>query len=86
MAGPLHVLPFRPPASHGPASTAEERKANAKYIVSVARKIGGVVFLTWEDIVEVKPKMIMTFVASLWATSKTMKSKQAAAAGAAEEA
>lgn len=36
---------------------------------------------------EVKPKMIMTFVASLWATSKTMKdkSKQSSAAGAATE-
>lgn len=41
---------------------------NAKYVISVARKIGAVVFLTWEDITEVKPKMIMTFVASLMAT------------------
>lgn len=39
---------------------------NAKYAISSARKIGACVFLTPEDIVEVKTKMIMTFVASLW--------------------
>jgi len=38
---------------------------NAKYIISVARKLGAVIFLTWEDIRDVKPKMIMTLVASL---------------------
>jgi plastin-1 len=40
---------------------------NAKYAISVARKLGCVVFLTWEDITEVKPKMIMTFIASIMA-------------------
>ena len=39
---------------------------NAKYTISAARKIGACVFLTPEDIVEVKSKMILTFVASLW--------------------
>jgi plastin-1 len=45
--------------------TEEEREGNAKYVISVARKLGCCVFLTWEDITEVKPKMMMTFVASL---------------------
>ena len=45
--------------------TEEEREGNAKYVISVARKLGCCVFLTWEDITEVKPKMIMTFVASV---------------------
>ncbi len=40
--------------------------ANAKYTISAARKIGACVFLTPEDIVEVKSKMILTFVASVW--------------------
>lgn len=40
---------------------------NAKYAVSVARKIGAVVFVLPEDIVEVKPKMIMTIFAALMA-------------------
>ena len=45
--------------------SAEDREANAKYVISVARKLGCCVFLTWEDITEVKPKMMMTFVASI---------------------
>lgn len=43
----------------------EDKIGNAKYAISCAQKIGATVFLTYEDIVEVKPKMIMTFVASL---------------------
>ncbi|KDO19870.1 hypothetical protein SPRG_14900 [Saprolegnia parasitica CBS 223.65] len=52
------------------ASTDDDKAANAKYAISCARKIGATVFLTYEDIVEVKPKMIMTFVASLMALEK----------------
>lgn len=44
----------------------ENQTLNAKYAISTARKIGACVFLTPEDIVEVKSKMIMTFVAGLW--------------------
>jgi plastin-1 len=51
-----------------------ERLENAKYAISLARKVGACVFLTPEDIVEVKSKMIMTFVSSLWATDLTYKS------------
>jgi len=40
---------------------------NAKYAISMARKIGAVVFALPEDIVEAKNKMIMTLVASLMA-------------------
>ncbi len=40
---------------------------NAKYVVSLARKIGAAVFALPEDVVEVKHKMIMTFVATLMA-------------------
>lgn len=42
----------------------EDRKSNAQYLLSVARKMGAAAFCTWEDIVQVKPKMIMTVVAS----------------------
>lgn len=48
-----------------PGETEEDRMNNAKYVISVARKLGCCVFLTWEDITEVKPKMIMTFCASI---------------------
>jgi len=42
---------------------------NAKYAISIARKIGAVVFALPEDIVEVKNKMIMTYIASLMAVA-----------------
>ncbi|TMW68138.1 hypothetical protein Poli38472_007810 [Pythium oligandrum] len=48
-----------------PGHTDEDKASNAKYAISCAQKIGATVFLTYEDIVEVKPKMMMTFVASL---------------------
>lgn len=47
-----------------PGSTEDERAQNAKYAISVARKLGAAVFCTWEDIVEVRHKMIMTLAAS----------------------
>jgi len=40
---------------------------NAKYAISLARKIGATVFALPEDIIEVKNKMIMTLVAGLMA-------------------
>lgn len=43
-------------------TSAEDAMANAKYALSVARKLGAVIFLLPEDIVEVKPKMILTFI------------------------
>lgn len=45
--------------------TAEERALNAKYAISCARRMGCLVFLLHEDIVEVKPKMLLVFVATL---------------------
>jgi plastin-1 len=50
-----------------PGETDEDAEQNAKYAISVARKIGAPVFLLWQDIVEVKPKMILSFIASLLA-------------------
>mmetsp|Transcript_1450 Transcript_1450/g.2980 ORF Transcript_1450/g.2980 Transcript_1450/m.2980 type:complete len:132 (+) Transcript_1450:247-642(+) len=50
-----------------PGVTDEDCEINAKYSLSVARKINCVVFLLWEDIVEVKPKMLTTFVGSIMA-------------------
>jgi len=47
--------------------TKEEALDNAKYVISVARKLGATIFLLPEDIQEVKPKMIMTFVSSCMA-------------------
>ena len=43
----------------------DEKKLNAKYAISSARKLGCTLFLLWEDIVDVRPKMILTFVATV---------------------
>jgi len=50
--------------------TKENQMLNAKYAISVARKLGATIFLLPEDIQEVKPKMIMTFVASIMSVDK----------------
>jgi len=49
----------------------EEIKQNNRYVISVARKIGASVFLTWEDIAEVKPKMVMQLMAGIMHAAKT---------------
>ncbi|XP_031106455.1 fimbrin-5-like [Ipomoea triloba] len=45
--------------------TEEDQKANANYIISVARKLGCSIFLLPEDIMEVRQKMILTLTASI---------------------
>lgn len=45
--------------------TEDELNQNGKYSISLARKIGAVLFLLPEDIIQIKPKMILIFVASL---------------------
>lgn len=46
-------------------TTDEQIENNAKYAISIARKLGATVFLVWEDIKDLKQKMLMTFVAAL---------------------
>jgi plastin-1 len=46
--------------------TPEDRLLNAKYLLSIAMKIGASVFISAEDITEVKSKMIMSLLSSLW--------------------
>lgn len=38
---------------------------NAKYAISVARKLGATVYLVWEHIRDVHPKFVLTFLASI---------------------
>uniref|UniRef100_A0A3P9LG95 Plastin-3 n=2 Tax=Oryzias latipes TaxID=8090 RepID=A0A3P9LG95_ORYLA len=47
------------------AESKEDKLDNAKYAVSMARKIGAKVYALPEDLVEVKPKMVMTIFACL---------------------
>ena len=44
----------------------DSKQNNAKYAISIARKLGATVFLVWEDIAEVKSKLLLTFLASLY--------------------
>ena len=39
---------------------------NAKYILSIARGLGAMNFVVWEDIIEVKSKLLLMFLASLY--------------------
>ncbi|ETO05861.1 fimbrin [Reticulomyxa filosa] len=55
------------------AHTDQDKMLNARYAISVARKLGAVMFLLPEDIVEVKHKMCLTFVAAVMA--EALKSK-----------
>ena len=48
-------------------STDENKMLNARYAISIARKMGCVIFLLPEDIVEVRPKMCLTFGAAVMA-------------------
>jgi plastin-1 len=48
----------------------EERYANAKLAISIARKMGATIFLVPEDITSLRTRLIVTFVGSLMAASE----------------
>lgn len=56
--------------------TDEEKANNAKYVISIARKLGAVVFGVWEDIVNVNYKMILVIICSLFSIQKEMQAAQ----------
>ncbi|KAL1522012.1 hypothetical protein AB1Y20_021657 [Prymnesium parvum] len=63
------------PAQITAGETPKDKMLNAKYAISCARRLGCMVFLLHDDIVEVKPKMLLVFVATLmsYAANKTKK-------------
>lgn len=63
----------------------EDKTNNAKYAISVARKLGACVFVAAEDIVQVMSRMIMLFCASLWHCENERAVAPAGANGAAAE-
>lgn len=48
-----------------PGESDEDALLNAKYTISIARKLGCTIFLLPEDIIEVKHKMILTLIGSI---------------------
>lgn len=55
--------------------TEEEKENNAKYIISISRKLGAVIFCVWEDIVKVNYKMMLVLVCSLFEISEERKKR-----------
>jgi len=60
--------------------TPDEKKLNARLMISSARKAGCMVFMLWEDIVEVKPKMLLVLFATLMQLDLFAKPKDEGAA------
>jgi len=54
---------------HNPARNDDEKKQNAKLAISIARKMNALIFLVPEDIVDIRPRLILTFVGSLMSLS-----------------
>jgi len=54
----------------------EDKLANARYAIGIARKMGAKVYALPEDIVEVKPKMVMTIFACLMARDHSVNGQQ----------
>ena len=52
------------------------REMNAKYALSVARGLGAMIFVVWEDITEVKSKLLLTLLASLYDVAVKREGKQ----------
>jgi hypothetical protein len=52
------------------------KEMNAKYALSVARGLGAMIFVVWEDITEVKSKLLLTFLASLYDVAVKREGKQ----------
>ena len=55
----------------------KDKEMNAKYALSVARGLGAMIFVVWEDITEVKSKLLLTFLASLYDVAQTREKQKA---------
>ncbi|EGG16876.1 actin binding protein [Cavenderia fasciculata] len=53
--------------------TEESRKSNAKYVISMARRLGSTAIIFWEDIVQAKSNMIMLFILDLMSLTLNQK-------------
>ena len=55
----------------------DDKLSNAKYAISMARKIGAKLFALPEDLVEVKAKMVLTVFACMMAVDHALSAKKA---------
>ncbi|KAF5832159.1 calponin homology domain-containing protein [Dunaliella salina] len=56
-----------------PGHTKADKESNAKYAVSVARKVGCFVFLSAEDVVSGKPALMLMLLAALMARDRALQ-------------
>ena len=56
--------------------SSKDKEMNAKYALSVARGLGAMIFCVWEDITEVKSKLLLTFLASLYDVAQNHEKKE----------
>ena len=56
-----------------PGENDEEKNNNAKYVLSLARKLGCVIICVYEDIPKVNYKMILVLICSLFEVYSEMK-------------
>ncbi|WIA28107.1 hypothetical protein OEZ86_010687 [Tetradesmus obliquus] len=54
-----------------PGLTPAQRQSNAQYALSVADKLGCSLFLVWEDLVDLQPRMVLVLLASLMYMDQT---------------
>jgi plastin-1 len=47
-------------------STDEQKSLNARYAISIARKLGAIIFMVWEDVLEGNAKMMTIFMCTLF--------------------
>jgi len=77
----LHLLASIEPRAvnweiYSEGTTEEDLMQNAKYVSSVARKLGAVIFCIWEDIVNVNPKQMLIFMATMMEIQIEMKASK----------
>jgi hypothetical protein len=63
----------------------EQQEANAKYVISTARKLDAVVLCSWEDIADVKPRAVLLLVAALMVSDSERRKALPEAEGADNE-
>ena len=56
--------------------TDEEKMNNAKYVISIARKLGATMFCVWEDITNVNMKTMLILLASIYEIQQELKRQQ----------
>lgn len=56
-----------------PGETDDDKKNNAKYAISLARKLGAVIFCLWEDVVQVNSKQMLIFFATMFDIAEDLK-------------